>query len=93
MVKNIYSIEIPFAFSFGKLKNLIQVVYTVTIDNRMTPVNTSLKAFIYVFSFVCAMLEVGPQFLVPPPGMEPALPALGVQSHNEKQRAKRDLKD
>ena len=49
------------------------------------------------------MLEVGPQFLVPPPGMEPALPALGVQSHNhrtaressnhEKQRAKRDLKD
>lgn len=78
-------------------------MYTVTIENRMTPVNSSLKAFIYVFSFGCAMLEVGPQFLVPPPGMEPALPALGVQSHNhrtaressnhEKQRAKRDLKD
>lgn len=35
----------PFVLTFGKLKNLTQVVYTVTVENKMTLVNPLSKAF------------------------------------------------
>lgn len=37
--------EMPFALTFGKLKNLTQVVYIVAIENKMTLGNTFSKAF------------------------------------------------
>lgn len=37
--------EMPFALTFGKLKNLTQIVYVVTIENKITLGNTFLQAF------------------------------------------------